>query len=87
MKKGDREIWRSLVCRKAPRMVKVYRAMNPEDDPITAISWTLDKKVAQQLANGRKVITWEIPKECIIAYFDRRKECEVIHLFEEAKLG
>lgn len=84
MKGSDRKIWRTLVGRKAPKVVKVYRAMNPGDDVITAISWTLSKAVAEKLANGRKVMSWEIPKKSIIAYFDRRKEQEVIHLYEEA---
>ncbi len=86
MKGADRKVWRSLVGRGAPKIVKVYRAMNPGDDVIMSISWTLSKKVAEKLANGRKVISYEIPKETIIAYFDRRKEQEVIHLFEECSV-
>jgi hypothetical protein len=83
MKGSDRKVWHSLVKRGAPKLITAYRAMNPTDDLVTAISWTLNKKVAQQLANGRKIISLEIPKECIIAYFDRRREQEIICLYEE----
>jgi hypothetical protein len=86
MKGSDRKVWHSLTKRGAPKLVTAYRAMNPDDDAITAISWTLSKKVAQQLARGRKIVSLEIPKECIIAYFDRRKEQEIIHLYEEVHI-
>ncbi len=86
MKGADRKVWHSLVKRGAPKIVTVYRAMNPGDDPLMAISYTLSRKVAEKLANGRKIIKWEIPKECIIAYFDRRREQEIIHLWEEVKV-
>jgi len=80
MKGADRKAWHSIVKRGAPKHVTVYRAMNPSDDIITAISWTLSKTVASKLAKGREVISLEIPKECIIAYFNRRQEQEIIHL-------
>ena len=86
MKGADRRIWRSIVKRGAPKYITAYRAMNPGDDLITAISFTLSKSVADKLAKGRKVISLDIPKECIIAYFNRREEQEIIHLYEEVKI-
>ena len=86
MKGADRRIWRSIVKRGAPKYITAYRAMNPDDDVITAISWTLSESVANKLARGRKVISLEIPKGCIIAYFDRRQEHEIIHLYEEVRI-
>lgn len=86
MKGADRKIWHSIVKRGASQIITAYRAINPDDDPITAISWTLSKSVANKLAKGRKVISLGIPKECIIAYFNRRQEQEIIHLYEEVKI-
>jgi hypothetical protein len=78
MKGNDRKVWRSL-----PKMVKAYRAINHQDEYITGISWTLSKAVAQRLANGRKIVSNEWPKKCVVAYFDRRGEQEIICLYEE----
>jgi len=86
MKGADRKVWRDLVKRGAPKMVRVYRAMNEGDDVLFSLSWTLSKTVAQKLSKGRRVFSWEIPKECIIAYFNRRKEQEVIVMWEEVKI-
>jgi hypothetical protein len=86
MKGADRKVWHSIVKRGAPKLITAYRAMNSGDDVITAISWTLSKSVANKLAKGRKVISWELPKECIIAYFNRRQEQEIIFLYEEVKI-
>jgi len=87
MKGHDRKIWRSLTKRGAPKLITAYRAMNPGEDPITAISWTLSKAVAQRLAKGREIFEMEIDKTSIIAYFDRRKEQEIISLYEEIDIG
>lgn len=86
MKGADRKIWRSMVKRGAPKFIIAYRAMNHEDDIITSISWTLSKSAADNLAKGRNVVSMDIPKECIIAYFNRRREEEIIFLYEEVKI-
>jgi hypothetical protein len=86
MKGADRKMWRTLVGKGAPKLIRVYRAMNESDDIITALSWTLNKNIALKLANGRKVVSFDIPKETVIAYFDRRKEQEVISMFEEVHI-
>lgn len=76
MKKGDRKKWNRL-----PNIVTAYRSVNNPEENKTAISWTLDKTIAEKLSNGREVISKKIQKSLIIAYFDRRKEKEIIVLF------
>lgn len=75
MKKSDRKTWRKL-----PETVIAYRAINDPKEIETAISWTLDKSVAEKLADGREVVSKRIQKSSIIAYFDRRHEKEIIVL-------
>lgn len=73
MKKGDRKTWRKL-----PEVVTAYRAVNSPEEIETAISWTLDKDIAEKLFNEREVVLKRIHKSSIIAFFDRRREKEII---------
>lgn len=77
MKKHDRKIWRAL-----PDVMVAYRAVNPDEDVDTAISWTLDHDVAIKLARGRTIVSKTLHKKNVLAYFDRRKEQEIIYLNE-----
>lgn len=78
MKKGDRHIWMKL-----PHRVTVYRAINHAEDISKAISWTLDKEVCKRLFPDRPIVVETFLKSEIIAYFDRRKEKEIIRIKKE----
>lgn len=76
MKKKDRKVWRSL-----PKVVTAYRAVAPEEDVDSMISWTLNKEVLERIyKDTREIVTRRFKKEEVIAYFDRRKEHEIIVL-------
>ena len=83
MKKHERKFWRRL-----PSTVVAYRAVNNIDEAGTAISWTLSKDIANSLfseGGSREVVTRAFYKADIFAYFDRRKEQEIIVLCAHAK--
>jgi len=75
MKKGDRAIWRKL-----PAVMTVYRATYPGDDLTRAMSWTLDRSVCGRFFPGREIVSRQVTKEDVLAYFDRRREKEVVIL-------
>lgn len=75
MKSRERRTWRNL-----PKRFEVYRAAHSDDEMETGLSWSLDKKFVERYAKGenRIVLTKVISKDDAWAYFDRRKESEVI---------
>jgi hypothetical protein len=73
MKKHDRQTWRSL-----PNKVTAYRAAAPGENLDFMISWTIDRSFLERVYRGREIISRVIPREQIIAYFDRRGERELI---------
>jgi hypothetical protein len=75
MKNRERKRWRKL-----PKIVTAYRAINTPEEIETAISWTLNRKTAEQFSwNGeRKIIERNFHKTEIFAFFDRRQEDEII---------
>lgn len=76
MKKKDRRLWRGL-----PNTVVAYRAVAPGEDASLIISWTLNPEVLERLyGKTRAIISRHFKKEQIIAYFDRRREQEIIVL-------
>ena len=66
---------------KLPETITVYRGLQ-RNASTEALSWTLDKNVAEWFAtrfnHDGKVIEATIPKKHILAYFDRRNESEVV---------
>ena len=81
MKKKDRRVWRDL-----PPVVVAYRATRDGEDLDAVISWTLDRTVAALFAerHGRRVVERRIPRDHIVAYFDRRHEREIVVLVPDA---
>jgi len=76
MKKRERRAWRRL-----PKQIKAYRAVNHNDEANTAISWTLSRDTAERVfsENGKRAIVSKIfCKDKVFAYFDRRKESEIL---------
>jgi hypothetical protein len=75
MKGKERSVWRRL-----PKKVMAYRAINEESEIGTAISWTLSRDVADNFSidGAREVVTREFKKAEIFAYFDRRRESEIL---------
>ena len=75
MKSRERRAWRRL-----PARVTAYRAVNNTNEANTAIAWTLSKKVAEHFAKhgSREIVAREFDKSEVIAYFDRRKEAEIL---------
>lgn len=75
MKGKERSAWRRL-----PKKVIAYRAINDESEIDTAISWTLSRDVAENFSidDARKIVTREFNKAEIFAYFDRRREAEIL---------
>lgn len=66
---------------KLPATVTAYRAVNTPEEAETAISWSLDKAlVARVFSHGgaRPIVTRQFQRSEILAYFDRRKEQEII---------
>ncbi len=77
MKGRDRKVWRKL-----PNSIRSWRAVRKGEDIEEAISWTLDKGVAERFGRlwDREVKERVFSKERVIAYFDRRREREIIVL-------
>lgn len=78
MKNRERKRWRSL-----PKKVIAYRAINNKAEIETAISWTLNKKIADDIFSHkglRQVVSKKFDKKDILAFFDRRGEEEIIVL-------
>jgi hypothetical protein len=82
-----------LVFRSLPEMVTIYRGMTEEEKESGdySISWTLKKEVAKFFATkynrnyserGKKktIVKLRVPKTNLVAYFNDRKEEEVIYL-------
>lgn len=78
---------------KLPPIVTIYRGMTIEERESGdyGVSWTLSKKVAEYFAfvyprnyefgnHPKCVIRLDVPKEKIIAYWNTRKEKEVIYI-------
>ncbi len=66
---------------KLPETITVYRGLQ-KGATERALSWTLDKKVAEWFANrfdyNGEVIEGTIDKNYVFAYFDRRNEKEIV---------
>ena len=75
MKKKDREYWHSL-----PKTVQAFRAINDNEDIDKAISWSLDVNVCARLYPSKRIEVRYFPKKQIIAFFNRRREMEIIIL-------
>lgn len=76
MKSSERKAFNRL-----PKVVTAYRAVNDETEEAIAISWTLSEDVAKKIfsQNGkRKIAKRQFEKWQILAYFNRRKEQEII---------
>lgn len=75
MKSRERRRWRAL-----PKIVTAYRAVNHPSEAETAISWTLDKRIAERVfSHGvRQVVSRQFKRDEVFALFDRRGEEEII---------
>jgi hypothetical protein len=75
MKSSERRKFRRL-----PKVVKAYRAVNSDDEILTAISWSLDRKVATMFSEDgkRKIVCNYFFKGEIFAFFDRQSEDEIL---------
>lgn len=63
-----------------PKVVTAYRAYTNEDELNYSICWSLDPAFVKQYAEktGRKVAQMKFEKSNIFAYFNRRKESEIL---------
>ncbi|NNG80595.1 hypothetical protein [Acinetobacter sp. ANC 5378] len=63
-----------------PKVVTAYRAYTNEDELNHSICWSLDPAFVKQYAEktGRKVAQMKFEKSNIFAYFNRRKESEIL---------
>lgn len=63
-----------------PNVVTAYRAYTNEDELNHSICWSLDPAFVKQYAEktGRKVAQMKFEKSNIFAYFNRRKESEIL---------
>lgn len=63
-----------------PKVVTAYRAYADEDELNHSICWSLDPKFVKQYAEktGRKVAEMKFKKSDIFAYFNRRRESEIL---------
>lgn len=77
MKTRERRVWRQL-----PKTIIVYRAATDDSELQTGMSWSLDKAFVERYAKAenRIILTKKISKKEVWAYFDRRKESEVLIL-------
>lgn len=75
MKTGERREFSRL-----PKVVTAYRAYADESELQHSICWSLDPKFVQQYADkkGRQVATMQFNKADIFAYFNRRRESEIL---------
>lgn len=72
-----------------PQTITVYRGLQ-KDATAKALSWTLDKSVAEWFAhrfdyNG-EVVEGSIDKNYVFAYFDRRNEKEIVLDYTRVKI-
>ena len=65
---------------KLPKVVTAYRAYGNEEELDSTICWSLDKKFVEKYAENesRKVAEREFKKSDIFAFFNRRKESEIL---------
>jgi hypothetical protein len=76
MKKKDRKFWRRL-----PPKVRAYRAVAPGENVEDVFSYTLDRGALDRLYKGtREIREFVFPKSRVVAYFNRRREHEIIVL-------
>jgi len=75
MKKRERKRWRRL-----PETIVAYRAINNESEIDSAISWTLSMTIANEFSEDgkRKVVEKTFSKKDVFAFFDRRREEEIL---------
>jgi hypothetical protein len=75
MKGRERQRWRNL-----PAVVTAYRAVNHPEEAETAISWTLDRKVAEKFSQNakRQIVVRKFRKQDVFAFFDRLGEEEIL---------
>ena len=75
MKTHERRVWRKL-----PATMTVYRAASDDSELQTGISWSLDKSFVERYAkaDNRIILIRKISKKEAWAYFDRRKESEIL---------
>jgi hypothetical protein len=76
--------------RKLPVEIVIYRGGSKSEEKMKSygVSWTLEKTIAQSFADVKTirddkemiVIQKTIPKKDAIAYFNRRKEAEIIYI-------
>lgn len=78
------------ILKKLPSEIKIYRggSLTEEKSKRYGISWTLDKKTAENFAEVKKirdkkdmkVFELTISKSLVIAYFNQREEDEIIYI-------
>lgn len=75
MKTRERRAWRQL-----PKTMTVHRAASSVSEMDTALSWSTDRAFVERYAREkhRIVLTRKINKSEAWAYFDRRKESEIL---------
>lgn len=83
MKTNERRVFNKL-----PKTVTAYRACNDTSEIETSINWSLDLDFVKKYADatGRTIIAnKEFDKSEIFAYFNRRKESEILVRIKNAK--
>ncbi|EOX4805095.1 hypothetical protein [Vibrio alginolyticus] len=78
MKSSERKAFAKL-----PKVITAYRAINDESEieAETALCWTLSEDIAKRVfsqGGRRKVVAKQFTKDEVFAYFDRRKEQEIL---------
>lgn len=63
-----------------PKVVTAYRAYTDENELNNSICWSLDQKFVKQYAEktGRMIAERKFDKSNIFAYFNRRRESEIL---------
>ncbi|ENV4252631.1 hypothetical protein ACFJ9Q_004486 [Vibrio parahaemolyticus] len=76
MKSSERKAFAKL-----PKVITAYRAINDESEIETALCWTLSEDIAKRVfsqGGRRKVVSKQFTKDEVFAYFNRRKEQEIL---------
>ena len=76
MKSSERKAFAKL-----PKVITAYRAINDESEIETALCWTLSEDIAKRVfsqGGRRKVVAKQFTKDEVFAYFNRRKEQEIL---------
>ncbi|EME9804049.1 hypothetical protein V1336_003898 [Vibrio alginolyticus] len=63
------------------KVITAYRAINDESEIETALCWTLSEDIAKRVfsqGGRRKVVAKQFTKDEVFAYFNRRKEQEIL---------